>query len=108
LFIRWFSEPEQQGAWAEASQYFPVRISTTDNLGSIFAEIPQYEQAWNLLLEAEGAFEPPVASYDVVRDEAEAAFESILVEGADVESTLEALDATAAAIKAEFDASVSE
>ncbi len=108
LFIRWFSEPTQQGAWAEASQYFPVRISTTDNLGSIFAEIPQYEQAWNLLLEAEGAFEPSVASYDVVRGEAEAAFESILVEGADVESTLEALDATAATIKAEFDASIGE
>lgn len=108
LFIRWFSEPEQQGAWAEASQYFPVRISTTDNLGSIFAEIPQYEQAWSLLLEAEGAFEPSVASYDVVRDEVEAAFESVLVEGADVESTLEALDATAAEIKAEFDAAVSE
>jgi ABC-type glycerol-3-phosphate transport system substrate-binding protein len=103
LFVRWFSEIDQQIAWAEASQYFPVRLSATENLGNIFAEIPQFEQAWNLLLEAEGAFEPSYASYDVVRGEAQAAFESILVEGVDVEATLEALDVVANEIKVEFE-----
>lgn len=104
LFTRWFSELDQQVAWAEASQYFPVRLSATENLDSIFAEIPQYEQAWELLLNAPGAFEPAYASYDVVRGEAQAAFESILVEGADVEATLEELDTIANEIKVEFEA----
>jgi multiple sugar transport system substrate-binding protein/sn-glycerol 3-phosphate transport system substrate-binding protein len=102
LFIRWFSETEQQQAWAEASQYFPVRLSATDSLANVFAQIPQYEEAWDLLLNGEAKFEPSLASYDVVRREVQAAFESILVEGADVESTLEALDVTANQIKAEF------
>lgn len=102
LFIRWFSEPAQQVAWAEASQYFPVLISVSDQLGNVFAEIPQYEDAWNLLLNAQGAFEPPTASYDLVRREAQAAFNQILLEGADVETTLEALDARAVELQAEF------
>jgi multiple sugar transport system substrate-binding protein len=102
LFVRWFSESEQQQAWAEASQYFPVRLSATDTLSNVFAQIPQYQEAWNLLLNAEAKFEPSLASYDVVRREVQAAFEKILVEGADVESTLEALDVTANEIKAEF------
>ncbi|NDJ86223.1 MAG: extracellular solute-binding protein [Chloroflexi bacterium] len=104
LFVRWFTEPAQQARWAEASNYFPVRISTTDELGNVFAEIPQYEQAWNLLLNGESKTEPAVSGYDVIRDEAEAAFNTILAEGADVETTLEALDARAAEIQAEFEA----
>ena len=103
LFVRWFTEAEQQASWAEASNYFPVRISATANLDSIFAELPQYEDAWNLLLESEGAFEPSDASYEIVRDEAEAAFEAVLIEDADIESTLEALDSIANEIQIEFE-----
>ncbi len=104
LFVRWFTEAEQQGRWAEASKYFPVRISTTAELDSIFAEVPQYEEAWNLLLDGEGRVEPQLSGYDVVRDEAQEAFNAILNEGADVETTLEALDIRAGEIQAEFDA----
>ncbi|MCB9437750.1 MAG: extracellular solute-binding protein [Anaerolineales bacterium] len=102
LFTRWFTEPEQQSRWAEASNYFPVRISTTDELGDIFAEIPQYEDAWNVLLSSTGFFEPAEAGYDVIRDEAAAAFNKVLTEGADVETTLEELDARAVEIQADF------
>lgn len=103
LFVRWFTEPAQQGRWAEASNYFPVRISTTSELENIFAEIPQYQDAWNLLLNSDSKTEPAVAGYDVIRDEAEVAFNTILTEGADVETTLEALDARADEIQAEFE-----
>ncbi len=103
LFVRWLTEPAQQGAWAEASNYFPVRISTTSELEGIFGEIPQYEDAWNLLLNADSRTEPAVAGYDVIRDEAQAAFNRILTEGADVETTLEELDARADEIQAEFE-----
>lgn len=102
LFTRWFSEPDQQVAWAEASQYFPIRLSITDGLGNLFAEIPQYEDAWELLLNADGAFEPPVASYDLVRRDAQNAFNRILTEGVDVETELEALDVVAVERQAQF------
>jgi ABC-type glycerol-3-phosphate transport system substrate-binding protein len=103
LFVRWFSEPEQQVAWAEASQYFPVLISVSDDLGNIFTELPQYEQAWELLLNAEGYFEPSDASYELVRNAAQAAFEAILTQGNNVEATLEVLDETANQIQTEFE-----
>lgn len=102
LFTRWFTEPAQQSRWAQASNYYPVRISTTAELAAIFAEIPQFEEAWNVLLNSQGFFEPAEAGYDVIRDEAAAAFNAILTEGADVETTLEALDARAVEIQADF------
>ena len=108
IFVRWYTEPPQQSRWAEASQYFPVRISSSAELDSIFAEIPQYEEAWNLLLGAESAYEPSLAGYDVIRDEAQAVFNTILTEGADVESELEALDARANEIQADFELDMGE
>jgi multiple sugar transport system substrate-binding protein/sn-glycerol 3-phosphate transport system substrate-binding protein len=108
LFVRWYTEPQQQSRWAEASQYFPVRVSSASELGSIFAEIPQYEEAWNLLLGAESAYEPSLAGYDVIRNEAEAVFNTILTEGADVETELEALDARANEIQADFELDMGE
>lgn len=103
LFTRWFTEPEQQARWAQASNYYPVRISTTAELESIFAEIPQYEESWDVLLSAVGFYEPAEAGYDVIRDAAAAAFNRILTEGADVETVLEELDARAAEIQADFE-----
>jgi multiple sugar transport system substrate-binding protein len=102
LFVRWFTEAAQQSRWAVAANYFPVRISTAENLGEAFAESPQYEEAFNLLIEGQGFVEPATAGYDVVRDEVQAAFLRILVEGADVQATLEALDVTANEIEASF------
>ena len=103
LFIRWMTEPEQQGGWAVASQYFPVRYSAQEGMAELFADLPQYEQAWNLL-QGEGAVEPQIASYDVVRDEAEATFDTLLSSGGDVLSALEQLTATANEIQASFQA----
>ena len=102
LFVRWFTEGEQQAVWAAASNYFPVRISTAENLGDVFTASPQYEEAFNLLIEGQGFVEPATAGYDVVRDNVQAAFQSILVEGADVQATLEALDIAANEIEASF------
>ena len=49
LFIRWFTEPEQQVRWVETSNYFPVRKSVANNLGSYFSNNPNYEVAFNAL-----------------------------------------------------------
>ena len=67
LFIKWFTEPEQQARWARASNYFPVRASAADLLSDYFAENPQYEKAFGFL-QYNPAIEPGVAGYDECRD----------------------------------------
>ncbi len=67
LFIKWFTEPEQQARWARASNYFPVRASAADLLSDYFAENPQYEKAFSFL-SYEPAIEPGLAGYDECRD----------------------------------------
>ncbi|MEB2287731.1 MAG: extracellular solute-binding protein [Anaerolineae bacterium] len=101
LFVRWLTEAEQQAGWAQASNYFPVRYSTGAEMGAIFADLPQFEEAWNLL-QGETMVEPQLASYDVIRDEAEATFENLLASGGDVETALTALTNTANEIHASF------
>lgn len=101
LFVRWMTESEQQAGWALVSQYFPVRYSSQEGLGAIFSDLPQYEQAWNLL-QGETKVEPQIASYDVIRDEAESAFDNLLASGGDVETALTALTNTANEIMASF------
>ncbi len=67
LFIKWFSEPEQQARWAHASNYFPVRASAADLLADYFAAAPQFQQAFGFL-SYDLAIEPGVAGYDECRD----------------------------------------
>ncbi|MCD4686133.1 MAG: extracellular solute-binding protein [Anaerolineae bacterium] len=102
LFVRWLTEPTQQAGWAAVSNYFPVRYSTAEGLAPIFDDLPQYEQTWNLL-QGTTRVEPQIASYDVIRDEARAAFESLLAaSGGDVETALTALNNIANEIMAAF------
>jgi len=101
LFVRWFTEPEQQSRWALASNYFPVRYSAAEGMRAIFDDFPQFEQAWNLL-QGETKVEPQIASYDVIRDEAQATFESLLASGGDVETALTDLTNRANEIQASF------
>jgi len=88
LFVRYFTGPEAQAAWARASNYFPVRASVAEELESYFAEEPAYEAAFRLL--PYGVSEPAAPGYAFVRDLVAAAMGAI-VDGADVESTLHAV-----------------
>jgi multiple sugar transport system substrate-binding protein len=94
LFLKWMSEPEQQAEWVRASNYFPVRKSTAENLDDYFQENPKYEDAFDLLMTADLKAEPPFAGYDEVRDAVSAAFNAIL-DGADIEETLQELEVEA-------------
>jgi len=98
LFVKWFTEPEQQAQWAQISNYFPVRKSTAAELGDYFAQNPAYATAFGLL--KYGKVEPPVAGYDVVRKKVSEDF-SAMVEGADVSETLAQLNKDANDILAE-------
>ena len=87
LFLKYYTSPEVQSKWAQASNYFPVRASAADYLkeAGYFDENPAYETAFGLL--KYGTTEPPVPGYDFVRDMAEEAMAAI-ADGADVDSTL--------------------
>jgi multiple sugar transport system substrate-binding protein len=76
LFIRWYTEPEQQTAWVSATAYFPVRRSTAKTLDKTFADYPAYKSAFDLLDSATS--EPSVSGYDAVRNMASDAFELVL------------------------------
>jgi multiple sugar transport system substrate-binding protein/sn-glycerol 3-phosphate transport system substrate-binding protein len=93
LFVRWMSEPAQQALWATYSNYFPVRASAAEALTDYMAANPQYAAAFDLL--GSTAAEPPVAGYDVVRDMVEQQAFYAILDGADVQSTLDAITAQA-------------
>jgi len=76
LFVRWYTEPEQQAAWAKTTNYFPVRHSTADQLADYFKTNQPYKSAFDLLGSTKA--EPPVAGYDPVRALAVKAFNNVL------------------------------
>ena len=94
LFIKWFSEPRQQAAWTHVSLYFPVRKSAEPLIKDILTSDPRFSTAWELLKRADLRSEPPFVGYDLVRDAISAAYNRVL-DGADVDSTVAALQAQA-------------
>jgi multiple sugar transport system substrate-binding protein len=97
LFIKWFSEPEQQARWAVISGYFPVRKAAEPLLKDYLAKNKIYAAGWKLLNSASLRSEPPYAGYDLVRDKELAAYNAIL-DGKDIATTLADLDVQAAKI----------
>ena len=89
LFIKHYTDTEAQATWAKASEYFPVRASVADGLADYFAENPAYKTAFDML--EYGRFEPPTPGYDFVRTKVGEAMAAI-ADGADVASTLAALN----------------
>lgn len=103
MFIKWFTGPEAQAQWVEASNYFPTRAGTSEFLDTYIEENPVYGTAVDLL--AYGAFEPQLISYTSVRDAAEEAFNTIM-QGADAQETLDALTETANELQEELEAEI--
>jgi multiple sugar transport system substrate-binding protein len=88
IFVKWFTSPEIQAEWDKISGYFPTRASTQQYLGDIVDQLPQYAEALDLL--PYGKYEPQLISYTQVRDDAQKAFNEIM-QGADVQATLDQL-----------------
>ncbi len=82
-FLRWMSEPAQQAAWVEASNYFPVRFSTAGQLTPYLAAHPPFAQAFSLLKTCQLESEPVLSGYEQVRDAISSALNAVL-EGAPV------------------------
>jgi multiple sugar transport system substrate-binding protein len=99
IFIKWFTSPEIQAQWDIISGYFPTRASTEEYLADYSTENPQWGAALSLL--PYGYYEPQLISYQGVRDAAQQAFNEIM-QGADVQATLDALTETANELQAEL------
>jgi len=92
LFVKYFTGSEAQAAWARASNYFPVRASVAAGLSDYFEADPAYAAAFDLL--RFGVSEPVAPGYAFVRNLVAAEMGAI-VDGADVRSTLERVNAEA-------------
>lgn len=103
LFIKWFTSPEIMAEWDLISGYFPTRASAVDHLTDYLSENPQWAQAVELL--PYSYYEPQLISYTAVRDAATQAFNEIM-QGADVQSTLDTLTETANELQEELMAEV--
>jgi multiple sugar transport system substrate-binding protein/sn-glycerol 3-phosphate transport system substrate-binding protein len=91
LFVKYYTSPSVQVTWGIVSNYFPVRASAVDDpaIQDIFSTNTPYKTAFDLL--KFGVAEPPVPGYDPVRIEMANAMVAI-ADGADVASTLDALN----------------
>lgn len=76
IWLKYYTSPDPQAAWAKASMYFPTRMSVADQMTDFFEANPVYAKAFELL--PYGIFEPPVPGYDFVRDEIEAVMAAIV------------------------------
>lgn len=83
----------------EASQYFPTNSGAVEFLGDYNAENPVYAAALDLL--QYGKFEPQLISYQSVRDAAQEAYNAI-IQGGDVQTTLDDLTERANELQAEL------
>ncbi|MFN2236976.1 MAG: extracellular solute-binding protein, partial [Anaerolineales bacterium] len=99
IFIKWFTSPEIQAQWDMISGYFPTRASTEEFLADYNVENPQWGAALALL--PYGYYEPQLISYQGVRDAAQQAFNEIM-QGADIQTTLDDLTVTANELQAEL------
>lgn len=99
IFVKWFTSPEVQAQWVVNSNYFPTRASAMQFLGDRIAEIPQLGQALDLL--PFSVYEPQLISYQGVRDAVSEAFNEIL-QGAEIQATLDALNEDANAQQEEL------
>jgi multiple sugar transport system substrate-binding protein/sn-glycerol 3-phosphate transport system substrate-binding protein len=104
-FVKWFTTSEVQARWVEARNYFPTRAGAAAFLDDYIAANPVYGESLDLL--NYGKFEPQLISYQAVRDEAEAKFNEIL-QGADIQETLDELTETANELQAELEAEMGQ
>lgn len=88
IFVKWFTSPEAQAKWVEASGYFPTRASTPVEEYTASVDFgTQWQQALDLL--PYGSYEPQLISYDQVRRRLSEDFNAIM-QGSDVQETLDA------------------
>jgi multiple sugar transport system substrate-binding protein len=79
LFMKWFTEPETQAKWIEASAYYPTRASVLDLLGDFMESNPKWTDSLAYL--DYGKVEPRFESWSSVRYAVGDAFALLAQEG---------------------------
>ena len=79
LFMKWFTEPENQAKWIEASAYYPTRASALDLLGDYMESNEKWTDSLAYL--EYGKVEPRFESYQSVRYAIQDAIVQIAQEG---------------------------
>jgi multiple sugar transport system substrate-binding protein/sn-glycerol 3-phosphate transport system substrate-binding protein len=103
LFLKWFTEPEQQARWIEASAYYPSRAGTVALLDDYAAANPQWTSGLTLVNKP-GQAEPAIASWASVRRLLQDAFSEIIQGTPDmIPDILADLDEAAAEAMAEME-----
>ncbi len=102
LFLKYFSSPEVQATWINASAYYPTRASVVPLLSDYAAANPKWDTGLSLL--QYGHAEPARPSWATVRRDVQDTFSTILQSPADqIEPLLKDLDTAAAEAVAELD-----
>jgi ABC-type glycerol-3-phosphate transport system substrate-binding protein len=102
LFLKWFTAPEQQAEWIEASAYYPTRASTVPLLEAYAADKPQWSSGLELV--PLGQVEPAIASWLSVRRLLQDTFSKIIQGTPDmIPELLAELDEAAAEAMAEME-----
>jgi multiple sugar transport system substrate-binding protein/sn-glycerol 3-phosphate transport system substrate-binding protein len=92
LFLRYFSNPETQAKWVQATNTLPVREDVAKHLGDYFTSSPASQMTIDLLMHS--TYEPSVPGYTPVRDLSQSTLMNILA-GADVAASLSKLSSDA-------------
>jgi multiple sugar transport system substrate-binding protein/sn-glycerol 3-phosphate transport system substrate-binding protein len=79
LFMKWFTEPENQATWIEASAYYPTRASVLDLLSDYMESNDKWTDS--LAYIEYGKIEPRFESYQSVRYAIQDAIVQIAQEG---------------------------
>jgi multiple sugar transport system substrate-binding protein len=102
LFLKWFTAPEQQAKWIEASAYYPTRANTVPLLETYAGENPQWASGLNLV--PLGKVEPAIASWSSVRRLLQDTYANIIQGTPDqIPTLLEELNTAAAEVVAEME-----
>jgi ABC-type glycerol-3-phosphate transport system substrate-binding protein len=85
LFVKWYTDSQQQAEWAQLSNHFPVSQSATPLLSEYFAQNPSYKEAFDLLSYSKS--EPNITGHHLLHGLlAEVMIE--IIKGADVQQIL--------------------
>lgn len=96
LFLKWFTEPEQQARWAQKFSVLPVRRSAVGFLEDYVVENPRYDIALDFL-DDEVVVEPGVAGYGECHEAIEEMLAAVARRGEPapwLEDTVRACDAS--------------
>jgi len=89
LFLKYFTKPEIQAEWVQATDTLSIRSGTATSLQEYFTSSPAYQMTFDILRHS--VYEPVIPGYDQVREKYQVVLQAI-IEGTNVTDTLAELN----------------